>query len=776
VVAYQNTVYNNTYTYQTDREPSTATQYAMGDGGRYVNAAGNKVNPSPFFFTFGTIVGATDPTTVVAARRRTLASLNGGKGVVGTALRVYVDNVLKTQNTNAGAGSATYGDYYLYSDAGAVLTSTASTGFLVSFEAATVIGVPETATIEVINSSTAYIGSGATATVDSYADGASFPSYGLGDFADYFSGSFPSNVSFYEGRLVFSGFSSDPLLVIFSEIGDKAKPGVNYASFQIDALATDTDDPVDIGLNSRPDDFVTGLVNWQQSLFVFTRQAVFKIIGGQNGFSSTSKFSTRISDIGLVNPYGVTKSDRSILYLSDIGVFDLFLSADGDNYEASEKSIKIRPLFGITKTPNRESLAWMSYDNNAQKIYVGLPITQLDYTSFRMYVYSTFRESWTEYETPGGWNCYYCTPFSDRTSGAGYLGSVVTKRDSSNIPTNRMFIQYEDSKYIDFRTISTGNGATTSYTLPFDRRLVTHTTIDKVYEYGTSTEQTSSRFGFQVIPITNVQDVAVQIEMIAGGGIYSTLTLGTDYVKRPNGKIYLIQNPGSGRNLRIYQRLPVTDSTQGKDLFETASALAIQDSIAVNIDNVLQSYGADFTTTATSTYTLNFVVAPINNSVVEYGRVYQAIYESPLLTFSDLSVRKRPRFFYVYFDNLLGSDTFTTADLNSATSPTQSVETIVGDFKQRLNATIAVAYEADPECEVEYDLYGFQNLVFDDSLFDIYPTANQFRRYTCFKEYLLGTGYGHQLLVFSFDDSAFTLAGYQVTADIKAERYINWSQ
>ncbi|MGH2413898.1 MAG: hypothetical protein ACRDEA_09460, partial [Microcystaceae cyanobacterium] len=483
VVAYQSTAWNNVYTYQADREPDTATKYAMGDGGMYVYAAGNKVNPSPYFFQFGAITGTT-PINVTASRRRTLDSLNGGKGVVGTNLKVFVDGTQKTQSTTTGAGSATYGDYWLYTNAGAVETSTANNGYLVSFEAATTIGVPETATIEIVNCATTYIGSGATASVSINQDGASFPCYGLGDFADYNAGSFPSNVSFYEGRLVFAGFPSNPLSIAFSEIGDKSKPGVNFASFQIDLIATATDDPLDMLLNSRPDDFVTGLVQWQRSLFVFTRQSVFKVAGSDSGFSNVSKFSTRVSDLGLVNPYSVTKSDKSILYLSDIGVFDLLLTDNAENYEAAEKSIKIRDKFGSTKSPTRENLAWMSYDNNTQKIYVGLPISQLDYTSFRLYVYSTFREAWTEYETPGGWNLYYATPYSDRTAGSGFLGSAVTKRDSSNVPTNRCFIQWEFSKYFDFRKSSTGDGSTTAFTLPYDRKLFTISTTDKVLEYG----------------------------------------------------------------------------------------------------------------------------------------------------------------------------------------------------------------------------------------------------------------------------------------------------
>ncbi|MGH2415695.1 MAG: hypothetical protein ACRDEA_18780, partial [Microcystaceae cyanobacterium] len=294
--------------------------------------------------------------------------------------------------------------------------------------------------------------------------------------------------------------------------------------------------------------------------------------------------------------------------------------------------------------------------------------------------------------------------------------------------------------------------------------------------YGVTVEKTGNATGFDVFSMTNVQDISVELETYAGSGAYSTLTFGVGWFKRPNGTIYLYENPGSSRSLRIRQRMPATDSTQGKDFYNTTSALTFTDSTVVFVDNVFNAYSDKFTTTATSTYQITFTTAPITGAVIEYGRAYHAIYSSPLLTLGNISNYKKPRFVYAYFDNLASQETFKPSDLNIATSPTQDPDTIVGFAKQRSNASVALMYESDPSVEVEYDIYGFENFVFDLSLLDIYRNPNEFRRFAMFKEYLAGVGYGHQLLVFSFDETTFALSGYQITANPYAERYKSWSQ
>ena len=774
---YQTDQWNDTFTFDTTQTPATNSEYCHGIGARYDQTAGGTVTPSPLFVTFGDIIGTgtNDPTEIFIARRFDLNKyLNGGVDIAGDDLKVFLNDSEQTQRTtNASAGS--YGDWGLIDNAGAFVTSTATVARFIWFESGAQMGIEYDGKVEIVHTSTDFIGSAATTTVNDISDGGCEPAYGLGLFADYFSGSFPRNVAIFENRLVYSGFPANPLRVIFSEVGDKYKLLKPYRHFQIDQAHTGAEDAIDIPLQGRADDFITGLVTWQRSLFVFTRQAVYRISGGENGFTNTSKFVRLISTNGLVNAYSVTVTEKSILYLSDFGVYDLILGIDSEDFTANEKSIKIRQVFGSTRQVNREPLAWMTYDSINQKVYLGLPVNELDYTSFKLYVYHVFREAWTEYQQLGGFNTYYGLVYSDRTSGGGFLLSIVGYRDGSDIPTNRCFVSTEADDYLDYIESFTGDNSTVNFNLSFDQRLITHTTVDTVYDYPISVEASDDDEGFFTIPIQSVQDITVELETASGSGTYDTLTINTDYVKRPNGYLYLRNNPGDSRTLRIRSRVPNTDSEVTRAFYGINSALSIHEPVAVFVDNIYQVSGTDYDMdTNSGTYRVEFTTAPATSTVIKTGQIYQALYTSPALTLQTFTRLKRSKFIYIYFDNEIGRDIFTNADVNSSSS--QDAEALVGHYKQRLNANISLKLESDFDGSVEYDLYSFSSLLFDNSLFDIFPSANQFRRYVLFKEALLGIGYSYQLLVWSFDETAFKLSAYQVSPMLHAERFINWTQ
>lgn len=790
--AYQSTVHGDAYTLINNREPGTSVEYTFGDGGRYVPAAGNKVNPSPLFFTFGVVDASGDPTALVTQRRRLLSKLNGGAGVVGTSLKVFVDGVEKSQSTKGfvtppalpsdAPNSVVYGDYFLWSAGWTLLTDDTVPGFTISFEAADNIGVPFLSQIEIVNASTNHIGSGANGTVSEYLDGACQPAFGLGEFANYNTGSYPANVAFYQGRLVFSGMPANPLQVIFSEVGDSVKPGALYASFQIDQFATFATSAVSLILASSPDDFVTGLVTWQQSLFVFTRRAVFRLTGGDGVFTNINNFITRISQNGLVSPYSVTVTDKSILYLSDIGIFDLFLGIDGTEFSASEKTLKLRSKFGVTRDERLANLSWMNYDSVNRLVYVGLPEQSTTFTSYRLFVYSVFRESWTEYTTPGGFNLYYLNSYNDNTLGSGFIANGALYRDNvTDAPVDRILLKFYADRFIDYAFTYTGTGSTEDYLVPPERALFLPT-FEEQHVYGTTPEKYIGTSvigwrGFDTLPITNIQDIDVALETAPGTSTYDTLEFNVDYYKRPNGDIYLIENPGFNRSLRIRQRIPVTDSPFGEDKYSVTTPEPVTENYITYIDNVFTPSNSDsLTFSRRSISTLSLYEVEIDttaNSVIEIGQAYPAVYATPLLTQRTLANLKRVKHVYVYFDNTDGQDVYVANDVNSLSG--QSFDELVGRPKVRLNASIALLYDNDQNGELAIDLYGFSSLVWDDSLFDIAPSANQYRRYTLFKEPLLGVGYSYQLYVWSFDETAFTLSGWQVTAMLNAERYINWT-
>lgn len=769
---FKSTAFLDAFGYRLDREPSTADEYHPSDGTPYKQAAGKKVNPSPAFITFGrefVPASATDGQSrpVYIARRRRIL-FNGSTTIQGQYLRVFVNGVQKSQNTNVAVGSPTYGDYWLlgsdWGTGGTIISNATDEAYYLSFEGATVIGVPADALIELVNVELKNIGSAAVSTRDDYLDGTYKPIYGLGLFANYASGSYPRNVSLYQGRLVFSGFPELPLTVVFSNVFDSVTPGVNYNSFQIDTFATSATDALDIVLSSQPDDVVKGLVEWQNNVFVLTRKAVFRIFGGQTVLTQTNKFSVFVSNIGLVNPYCVVRTDRSILYLSDIGVFDLMIQENTTEYEAAEKSIKIRSKFGITKDPAYETLAWLAYDNANRFVFVGLPCQGTTYTSDVLLVYNTFRESWTEYSTPIGFNGYTATSYIDRALGIGFLMGCSRYRDGSSIPIDFVLLKFGYEKYVDFAEHFTGNGSSTNYNA-MPRNYVQHTTTNGVHEYPVSRNRTGQWRGFSLLPITSIQDCYITLDGIE-------LAFGTDWVKLVNGNIYLMDNPGAGKTLIIYLRRPVTEAEEGQSFYEVSSAQNYQHEL-VFVDNVLQIPNSGYTTNESSgTYRVN-INAP-SNSVLVLGQAYKCLYSSPVFTQRVLMRLKRLKHLYALFDNVLSQEAYTVSDVN--TSSGQSTDQIVGVPKVRQNVNVAIRIDSDDDAQTVYDLYGYATLVWDDSLFDIAPPPSAYRRDTLFKESLSGLGYSYQMLLWSFDESAFTFSGYQIVAPVKGERYINWTR
>jgi hypothetical protein len=460
--------------------------------------------------------------------------------------------------------------------------------------------------------------------------------------------------------------------------------------------------------------------------------------------------------------------------LSDTGVFDLATSQDSTEYIAGEKSLKIRGKFGITSDPVYESLPWLSFDSVRKIVYLGYPETNIKANCYRLYVYNTFRESWTEYYTPGGFNTWAGTPYVDRLKGYGFLMALNMYRDTSTgLGQDVVFIRTEYERYIDYAQTFTGSGSATNYEIS-QRQRFELTTTGTVREYAYARKRTGHAYGYEVIPINNVNDIRVALETGVGTGVFQTLDT-SQYVKLPNGNIYLPEAPEAGRKLRISERLPVTDSPEGRELYETSTPLSSCENIIVFVDNVFKpnngvnytiDNGGSFSGTARR-INLN---AP-NNSVVVVGQAYPTYYFSPLFTQEILSQLKRNKYLFTFFDNAPGLETYLPTDVN--TSSSQSAEEICGVPKQRLNVSLGIRYESENNIENYFDSYGFSDLMWDNAFFDIDSPSAGYPRAILFKQALQGVGYSYQFVCWNFDETTFILGGYQIVSNQKGNRYVS---
>jgi len=790
--AWKSTNWNASFTRANNLEPSDSNTYCSSDGSSYnyydsvlgspcTHTSGRKVNPSPLFLTFGYVVNATtsagncgvaattvpsnSATQIFISRRRTF-SMNGGNGITGANLTVRVNGSVVPQSITTGASNATYGAYYLIvKDWSVYCTSTATLGYAIEFVAAAQMGLPADAKIELINTEVKGIGSNAANSSDLYNDGSWVPIYGLGSFCNYNSGSYPKNISIYQGRIVLGGFPEQPLTVALSNVYDSVIPGSNFNSFQIDTFANSATDAVSFTLASLPNDYVTGVIEWRNSLFCFTRNAAFRAYGNSGSITQTDRLVSLVSNQGLVNSYCVAKTDKNILFLTDVGIYTLVttLSTGGTEFIAGEQSVKIRPYFGLTTNPAYAALPWMAYDGANQNLYLGMPLVNSTYTTHRVLVYNTYRESWTEYSTPGYFQIFMSAAYVDRQLGVGFVSACCTYR-SGGVPSNLVLLKWNDTRFIDFATYTTGTGTPTAYnTTP--QNIVTFNTTDRVQEYGVSLEVTGQFTGFLPIPITNLQDCVVTLSG-------NRLTFGTDWVKLPNGNIYLTANPGSGKTLTIALRRFVTDSADGLVQYGGLTSAIDLDHTIVFVDNIFKKQTVDYTTAA-SGGVWQITITPPNNSQVVYGQAYPVYYFTPMFAKLNFGSGKRVIHIYAFFDNIDGLATYQASDVNQASG--QTAEQLAGTPKNRLNVSVAMLYNAQQEGEVDYDIYGYSDIVWDDALFDIDPSAYQYQRYALFKEPLLGIGYAYQMILFSFDEATFKFSAYLIGAKLKADRYIYFS-
>ena len=763
------------YDYIIGQNPANTNEdgWASGNGAVYDSANGGTVIPSPLFATFGTIQAAGTPSELVVIKAFDLKPyFNGGLPLDILNVEVTVDGTPLTVSENTGAAVAGFATaFYLFREDGALTTSVGvpsnREARFIRFDASARIGLNPESDVEIIcNDDSSFIGTGGLAgQLGFYQDGYYVPIYGIGVFANYAEGVFPSYVEVFDNRVVLAGFANNPLLVVFSELGDSTIPNQSYRKFQTritDTLATDA---IDYQISGITEDYITGLAIWQRSLFVFTRKTAHRIYGGNqlNGLTNTSIFSNLISNQGLINDRSTAKTEDGILYLSDTGVQRIAFGGEDEDYTTPEISINIRPEFGVTENPNYEAQSFLVYDHAKRKVYLGLP-KEGGSTDFcrRLFVFDTFRRTWTEYRTDGDFRLYSMLSYEDQTLGEKLLGTYA------GFNNQIQYLRFDDERFLDFIVTSTGLVAPT---IPVSHHEVSFTVTVDTYTYYID-EGNEENF-FEMIPNDDVNDLYVTLEGIE-------LVKGTDYVKHYyENSVELLSVPIPGQTLIVAKRTPVTDYEVTQAAYEAQIGSSFDTPISdhrpyhVVTDNRFVVQDTDYTVNsgAANQIIFSWVGTPDVNSQHYAGQIYEARYTSPLLTLGNLATLKRGKHIYAYFDNRLGQAQYRLSDINAAAN--QPNDALIGKYKQRLNANLDIFFENSDRSDIGVDTYSFYSLVYDFHIMDIDPSANQSRLYSLFKEHLLGVGYSYKIGVWSFDESTFTLSAWQVTNRVGAEKYIN---
>lgn len=772
--------------------PQTETEYLLTSGGFFnvTNTSDDEVNVGLQFIGFGDIDrnGSGDPSEEIEEvhiNRGLPVFFNGTRGVEAQNLDVFVGDEVYVQNTDFTTGFArTYflkgEDPSTYHD-GAILNNNTQ-GTYIDFTAQVYSTVSSTAFVSATNTEINFIGSEATNAIPTIRgvprNKFGIPCYGMWEFCDFQEGSFPRTVSLFRGRLVFGGTPKQPLKVAISEVYDTLEVGENFADFQ----TLLNDNAIIFDVTGGQNEEIRAIEQFNNNLFIFTNQATYRLQGGEAGLTPQSFSVQLLFRLGAVNAQAVQRVENSLYFLSQSGLFDLTATDKANEYASGELSIKVRDIFKASKF--NEAVAWMMYDQREAKLYVALSSDREQeknrWTAERLMVYNTFRDTWTQY---GGYSGrWYVSSGAileteEEDSIPVMLNSYFNVTDDNGSPSRASLIQFEAERPVDrlvtetltfdespnwTRTINFENGGALKFISRTDEYF-----YPTAYDRRLAQEQSSSLLDqiFELIPHRGIKDVRVSINYEGDDVNYFPLTFGEDYEKVNQGIFLTGFVPTSGNEIIKVEALsdPEDDNWVGDIL-----------PMRFWLDNRLLVQGVDYEielSNSTGKYEVTFLFSANAKSVLEYGFTYPAWFYSPKFFRGDMGNVKRFLHWHGYFNNKPYQEVYSEQFLNDESGQTSTE--IIGTYRLPVGFTVAFNYNDTGDGYVsDSDIYGSQELFWDDAFFGLGSPSNQFNKYARISESLIGASYNFQVGLFVNRATYFDLVGYQVDIVPKG-RYFN---
>jgi hypothetical protein len=306
----------------------------------------------------------------------------------------------------------------------------------------------------------------------------------------------------------------------------------------------------------------------------------------------------------------------------------------------------------------------------------------------------------------------------------------------SGLPNDFYILRWNDTRYLDFVQTKTHDGSAYALT---KQPVVTHTINAAQQRYGINHTRTKQQYAFTVNPVSTVYDVCVSIN-----GVQQVR--GVDFLKEENGYVYMLKPLTTGDTLKI--ALSTDESTEQ---YFTVYANNIKTG-AIRINNT--------TNTFTST-------SSVNGDSIVWGNNYLCVYTTPQFLWNSVASYKRTQHAYIFLDNREGLEVY---GVNDATN-SQDLGVLTERYKVPINLNLSVLYNSQADGSTTYDLVGYDDMFWDDGVFDIPAAYEQFQGFQSFKLPITGIGYSFQLIVWNNSDEYFKLGGYQIVAKEKGKRY-----
>lgn len=497
-------------------------------------------------------------------------------------------------------------------------------------------------------------GSGAVAGANmlgtSKTDAYYYTEYGLLNYMNYKSGAYASVVGKYQDRLCYAGFVSNAGTLLFSNTGtsDETFYGQKNPHMNFDVMYSDPElstSPLSINLNLQGGESIVAMQQWYDDLFVGTNLGVYRIHGGDNvAITPSNFFVSKVSNVGtIIN--GMVLTVDGVVFLSDSGVYKIFLDANTNSYNVTNIGLKIRPEIkkGMSSDRFFNSVGRLSYDATANVLYVLVGDEFASAKPRRCFVYYADREAWTEWSMYNGFM---------NAQGVACIDGRVFMCITGSSSTYATMCEFNMSDYYtDANALVVLSDATDSgYDL--DVPLATFTRSNYIAD-----SNPVLNFGgvLKVPPIMDSDNVAV-VSQLSGAGVN-----GTDFW-RHKGNVFVVE---------------------GSTFFagaDTLYASMFQEESNYRVLNVYSLADEDYLGLTDLDYTDDMNVqaavgSGYDGETVMLSLSYPTWWISPAFTRNDIKDLKRMNHFYGIFENSVpaGNNTYTDASWDTLNSFNMSI-------------------------------------------------------------------------------------------------------
>jgi len=290
-------------------------------------------------------------------------------------------------------------------------------------------------------------------------DGRYYTQYGLPDYMNYKTGAYASVVGTYQDRLCYAGFVSNPGTLLFSNVGTSdetyftsKKPHMNFeVNYTDPELATS---PLTVQLNLKAGEKIVCMKQWYDDLFVGTNTDIYRVHGGDNLAITPSNFYvSKVASVGTVRN-GMTLTEDGVVFLSESGVYKIFLDVNTGAYNTTNIGLKIRPEIRKAMDNNRffNSIGRIAYDSANNVIYVLVGNEYNSQTPSRCFVYFADREAWSEYCMYNGFMNAQAVACIDGRVFMGVRGTTSTYTSLAEFNIDNLFNDLQSEKTLSDAT------------------------------------------------------------------------------------------------------------------------------------------------------------------------------------------------------------------------------------------------------------------------------------------------------------------------------------